>query len=260
MATPGAGGSVVGVGVGLGDGDGDTVADGGGVVRGAVVRGGAGVDALLLGAGVVGDAVAVALGVYRVVSGGAPPVGRSVGTAVADELVDEPDPVGDCTASVGAGSPGVSGCGEDDDVGRSATVAPTNASTTTTAPAAAPISASRRRRPDPAGSNTYRSRGVDSPCPRSVDIRSRTRARPSARPSLIRSPTPGAATGVRPPKPVGLSGPVRGYHALPTRQSPRDDADQAPAGSVSSRLSTRTCKLLRCCSAARSARCNPSSR
>ena len=247
---------MVGVGVGLGDGDGDTVADGGAVVRGAVVRGGAGVDALLLAAGVVGDALAVALGVNRVVCGGAAPVGRSVATAVDDELADELDPVGDCTASVGAGSPGVSGCGEDEDVGRSAIVAPTNASTTTTAPTTAPISASRRRRPDPAGSNTYRSRGVDSPRPRSVDTRSRT----SARPSLIRSPTPGAATGVRPPKPVGPSGPVRGYHALPTRLPPRDDADQAPAGSVSSRLSTRTCKLLRCCSAARSARCNPSSR
>jgi hypothetical protein len=247
---------VVGVGVGLGDGDGDTVADGGAVVRGAVVRGGAGVDALLLAAGVVGDALAVALGVNRVVCGGAAPVGRSVATAVDDELADELDPVGDCTASVGAGSPGVSGCGEDEDVGRSAIVAPTNASTTTTAPTTAPISASRRRRPDPAGSSTYRSRRVDSPRPRSVDTRSRTRARPS----LIRSPTPGAATGVRPPKPVGPSGPVRGYHALPTRLPPRDDADQAPAGSVSSRLSTRTCKLLRCCSAARSARCNPSSR
>ena len=259
MATPGAGGSVVGVGVGVGDGDGDTVADGGAVVRGAVVRGGAGVDALLLGAGVVGDPVAVALGVYCVVRGGAAPVGRSVATAVADELGVALDPVGECTASVGAGNPGVSGWGEDEDVGRSATVAPTNASTTTTAPTAAPISASRRRRPDPAGSNTYRSRGVDSPRPRSVDNRSRTRARPSARPSLIRSPTPGG-TGVRPPKPVGPCGPVSGHHALPTRLPPRDDADQAPAGSVSSRLSTRTCKLLRCCSAARSARCSPSSR
>jgi hypothetical protein len=246
----------VGVGLGVGDGDGDTVGDGGGVVRGAVVRGGAGVDALLLGAGVVGDAVAVVLGVSRVVAGGgAAPVGRSVGIAVADELAVALDPLGGRTASVGAGRPGVSGCGEDEDVGRSATVAPTNASTTTTAPTAAPISASRRRRPDPAGSNTYRSRGEDSPRPRS-DTRSRTRARPS----LIRSPTPGAATGVRLPEPVGPRGPVRGYHALPTRPPPRDDADQAPAGSVPSRLSTRTCKLLRCCSAARSARCSPSSR
>jgi len=250
----------VGVGLGVGDGDGETVGDGGGVVRGAVVRGGAGVDALLLGAGVVGDPVAVALGVYRVALDDAAAVGWSVGIAVADELAVALDPVGECTASVGAGSPGVSGCGEDEDVGRSATVAPTNASTTTTAPTAAPISASRRRRPDPAGSNTYRSRGVDSPRPRSVDTRSRIRARPSGRPSLIRSPTPGAASGVRPPEPVGPSGPVRGYHALPTRPPPRDDADQAPTGSVSSRLSTRTCKLLRCCSAARSARCSPSSR
>ena len=146
---------------------------------------------------------------------GAAPVGRSGDTAGADELVGAVDPVGDCTASVGAGSPGASGCGEDDDVGRSATVAPTKASTTTTAPAAAPISASRRRRPAPAGSSTYRSREVDSPRPRSVDTRSRT-VPPSARPSLIRSPTPGAP-GVRLPEPVGPGGPVRGYHALPTR-------------------------------------------
>jgi hypothetical protein len=246
---------VVGVAVGLGVGDGVAVADGGGVVRGGVVRGGV-VRGGVVGAGVVGDAVAVALGVYRVVGCGAPAVGRSDGGAGADEVADALDPVGECTASVGAGSPGVSGCGEDEDVGRSATVAPTNASTTTTAPTAAPISASRRRRPDPAGSSTYRSRVVDSPRPRSVDTRSRTRARPS----LIRSPTPGAAAGVRPPRPVGPSRPVMGYHALPTRPPPRDDADQVPAGSVSSRLSTRTCRLLRCCSAARSARCSPSSR
>lgn len=141
-----------------GDGDGDTVADGGGVVRGGVVRG-AGVDALVVGAGVVGDAVAVALGVgvYRVVRDGAPPVDRSGDAAGADELAGAVAPIGDCTASVGAGNPGVSGCGEDEDVGRSATVAPTKASTTTTAPAAAPISASRRRRRAPAGSSTYRS-------------------------------------------------------------------------------------------------------
>jgi hypothetical protein len=77
-------------------------------VRGAVVRGGTGVDGLVVDAGVVGNAVAVALGVYRVVRGGAPPVGRSVAT-VGDELAGVLDPVGECTASVGAGSPGVSG-------------------------------------------------------------------------------------------------------------------------------------------------------
>jgi hypothetical protein len=204
-----------------GEGDGEIVADGGGVVRGAVVLGGAGADAVVLGAGVVGEAETVTLGVgvYRAVRDGAGPVGRSGSTAGADELAGAADPVGECTASVGAGSPGASGWGEDDEVGRSATVAPTKASTTTTAPAAAPISASRRRRPAPAGSSTYRSREPDSeldaPPPRNADTRSRTRARPSARPSFIRSPTPGDAAGVRVPEPVGPDRPVREYHALP---------------------------------------------
>jgi len=150
---------VVGVGVAVGDGEGDTVADGGGVVRGAVVRGGAGVDTVLVAAGVVGAAVAVALGadVYRGTRDGAAPVGWSGGTAGADEPAGEVDPVGECRASVGAGRPGASGCGEDEDVGRSAIVAPTKANTTTTAPTAAPISASRRRRRAPAGTSTYRS-------------------------------------------------------------------------------------------------------
>ena len=199
---------MVAVTVGVG-GVGDGVGDGGGLVRGAVVRGGAGVVGFAVGAGVLADAVAVALGVYCVVRGGAPPVGRTVGVADAGDVVGAPDPAGECSDSVGAGRPGVSGCGEDEDVGRSATVAPTNASTTTTAPAAAAISSSRRRRPEPAGSSTYRSRAVDSPCPRSADTRSRTRARPS----LIRSPTPGAAARVRPPTPAA-SRPVRGYHLL----------------------------------------------
>jgi hypothetical protein len=140
--------------VAVGDGDDVTVADGGGVVRGAVVRGGTGVEARVVGAG-VGEGVVVALGVgvYRVVGGGAAPVGGS-DAAGADELAGGLDAVGECTASVGAGSPGVSGCGEDEDVGRSAIVAPMKASTTTTAPAAAPSSASRRRRLVPAGSST----------------------------------------------------------------------------------------------------------
>jgi hypothetical protein len=141
-------------------GTGDAVADGGGVVCGAVVPGGAGVDALVAGAGAVAVAVTVALaagGGYGVARDGAVPCGRSGDTAGADEPAGVVDPIGDCTASVGAGSPGASGCGADEDVGRSATVAPTKASTTRTAPAAAPISASRRRRPAPAGSSTYRS-------------------------------------------------------------------------------------------------------
>jgi hypothetical protein len=87
-----------------------------------------------------------------VVCAGAPAVGRPVGTADADAVADALDGETERSDSVGAGSPGVSGCGAD--VGRNATVAPTNASTTTTAPAAAPISASRRRRPGPAGSST----------------------------------------------------------------------------------------------------------
>ena len=146
--------AVVGVGVG------DTVADGGGVVRGAVVSGGAGVDAVVVGAGVIGVAVAVALGVGCVdgrIRDGAVLADRAGDTTGADEPAGVVDPVGDCRASVGAGSPGASGWGADEGVGRSAIVAPTRASTTTTAPTAAPISASRRRRPALAGSSTYRS-------------------------------------------------------------------------------------------------------
>lgn len=79
-------------------GAGDAVADGGGVVCGTVVRGGAGVDALVAGAGVVAVAVAVAPavgGVYGVVRDGAVPCGRSGDAAGADEPAGVVDPVGD---------------------------------------------------------------------------------------------------------------------------------------------------------------------
>jgi hypothetical protein len=197
-----------------GDGVGDTVADGGGVVvRGAVVRGGVGVDAAVVGAGAVADAVATALGVglsCRPVRGDAAALGRPGGTAGAAGLAGAADGPGDWAASVGTGNPGPCGRGEGEDAGRSATVAPTKASTTTTAPTAAPISAIRRRRPAPAGSSTYRSREADVSRPLSVDTRSRTRARPS----LIRRPTPRHIPGARLPGPTAPSRPVRGYHAL----------------------------------------------
>jgi hypothetical protein len=206
---------VVGEGVGdaVSDGDGEAVWDAGGVVRGGVVRGGTGADTRVVGAGVVGPPESVAVGDggrYPVRSGAT--VGRPGSADGVDELAGAVDPAAELTTSVGAGSPGPSGCGEDEEVGRSATVAPTKAATTTTIPATAPISASRRRRPASAGSSTYRSREPDESGPRSAVTRSRTRARPS----LIRSPTPGTAAGARVPDPDGPGRPVRGSHALPT--------------------------------------------
>ena len=116
-----------------------------------------------------------------------------------------------------------------------------------------------RRRPRPAAGDgplppaaARTGPAATSPRPRSASDALPDPARPSASSVLPPSAPPSC--------PSGQSGrAVRGYHVLPTRRRPR----MTRSGLGRLRLVQAehpTCRLLRCCSAARSARCRPSSR